>query len=77
MTTVGEQWDRNIANAALRTARANLANTRRIRNLPMPKHMDRNYAFWRRVGLDRIARCRAAVRATEARVAAVMDRLAE
>jgi hypothetical protein len=73
VSSVGEQWDASIARAALRTARNDLANTRRIRNAPMPPRMDRNYAFWRRVGLDRIARCRAAVRVTEARAAAVMS----
>jgi hypothetical protein len=73
MTHVGEHWDRNVARHALSLARAALADTWRCRHVQMPKYMDRNYAFWRRVGLERVLRCRAAVRVTEARVAAVME----
>lgn len=74
---VGEQWDRNVAVGAYRAAREAMAETRRNRDVPLTgwvaRHFTRDYVFWRGVTLARVARCREAVRVTEARVRAVME----
>lgn len=75
-SSVGAQFDRNTAVAALTAAREALANTWRNRHVPLTgwvgRHMERNYPFWRAANLARVMRCRAAVALTEARVRAVM-----
>lgn len=75
-SSVGAQFDRNTAVAALTAAREALANTWRNRHVPLTgwvgRHMEQNYPFWRAANLERVMRCRAAVALTEARVRAVM-----
>lgn len=74
---VGLQWDRNVAVGAYRAARENMAETWRNRDVPLTgwvaRHFTRDYAGWRGNALVRVARCREAVRQTEARVRAVME----
>lgn len=76
-SSVGEQFDRNTAVQAYRAAREALAEIRRNRDVPLTgwvaRHFQRDYEGWRGATLARIARCREAVRVTEARVRAVME----